>query len=118
EGMGVTYVKLGQFLAMRFDVLPPEICVELDRLFEKAPELPPAVVRRQLEAEFGVRIETLFSEFEERPVAAASVSQVHRAVTTDGQRVAVKLQRPGIEDVLRSDLRVVGRVARMADRLR
>jgi ubiquinone biosynthesis protein len=118
DRMGVTYTKLGQFLAMRFDILPPEIGLALEGLFESAPEIPLPLVRRRLEQELGGPPEAVFARFEERPIAAASISQVHRAVTRDGETVAVKLQRPGIEEVLRSDLRLLLRTAAMADRLR
>jgi ubiquinone biosynthesis protein len=117
EGMGVTYTKLGQFLAMRFDILPPEVCRELDHLFERAPHLAPGLVRQLLEEELGVPREAAFASFDERPMAAASISQVHRAITRDGEPVAVKIQRPGIEAVFRSDVRLLLHLAALTDYL-
>lgn len=116
--MGVSYVKLGQYLALRMDILPPETCRQLDRLFEYSDPLPEAVVHRVLEEELGAGVERLFERFDGRPVGAASIAQVHAAVTWQGEPVAVKVQRPGIEAAFRADLRNLLRLARLADRLR
>jgi ubiquinone biosynthesis protein len=115
--MGLTYVKLGQFLAMRFDVVPPDVARELGRLFEDVAPLRTDVIHTLVEAELGAPIEELFACFRPSPVAAASVAQVHEAWTVDGRHVAVKVQRPGIERIFASDIRNLRRLARLADRL-
>src|SRR5262249_23115190 len=79
EYLGTTYLKLGQFMAMRFDILPMEVCLELRKLFENVPALPFFTIRQVVEAELGRSIEDLFSRFEAVPVAAASIAQVHEA---------------------------------------
>lgn len=118
EGMGISFVKLGQFLAMRFDIIPPEICRELDRLFEDAPVLTERVIRTRVAQELGRPVEAMFQSFEPRPLAAASIAQVHRAVTTDGMTVAVKIQRPGIQEMFGADMRILRRIAQLADLFR
>lgn len=117
QSLGVTYIKLGQFLAMRFDIIPEEVCRELARLFDEVPPMPSTTVRRILEQEFSRPVEQLFSQFEWSCVAAASVAQVHQAVTHDGRVVAVKVQRPRITELFAADMRFLGLLARMADKL-
>ncbi len=117
ERLGVSFMKLGQFLAMRFDVLPPEMCRELDQLFERTAPLPLARVRREIERELGQPIEALFSELSEKPLGAASIAQVHRATTLDGRSVAIKVQRPGIERRFAADMWLLRQVATVLDAL-
>jgi ubiquinone biosynthesis protein len=116
--MGVTYIKLGQYLAIRYDLLPPEICRELANLLSEVPPLDFAIARQVVEIELGASLESRFSEFELRPVGAASIAQVHRATAIDGQVLAVKIQRPGIEALLYSDFRNLLRLAWISDKLR
>jgi len=118
EDMGMTYIKLGQFLAMRFDILPEEMCRQLARLFDSVPPLPPDVVRAVLKRELARPVESLFREFDWHCVAAASVAQVHKAVSRDGDVVAVKIQRPGIDVTFAADIRNFRRAARLGDRVR
>src|SRR5262249_5978878 len=103
------------FLAIRYDILPPEVCRELDNLFERVQPLPLGVARRIVEAETGTDLDQSFSYFEEQPLAAASVAQVHRAQTLAGDTVAVKLQRPGLAPIFNADIRNLTRIARLAD---
>jgi ubiquinone biosynthesis protein len=117
ERLGLTYVKLGQYLAMRFDVLPADVCRELGKLFDEVAPLPFAHLRPLIEAELGQPIERAFARFDETPLAAASVAQVHEAWTVAEERVAVKVQRPGIEKVFVADVRVLHRLVWFADRL-
>jgi ubiquinone biosynthesis protein len=117
EQLGLTYLKLGQYLAMRFDILPPEVCRELGNLFESVPPMPFALARGVIESELGRPLEELFAEFEAEPIAAASVGQVHSARTWSGEHVAVKVQRVGIEPILYADLRNLRRMTALVDAL-
>ncbi|HEX8967760.1 MAG TPA: AarF/UbiB family protein [Chloroflexota bacterium] len=118
EELGLTYVKLGQFLALRFDIVPPDVARELNQLFEQVPPFEFRGVRRVIERELGQPLEQLFIDFETQPVAAASVAQVHRARTLRGERVAVKVQRPGIQRLFAADMRIILRMTAIADALR
>lgn len=117
QRLGVTYIKLGQFLAMRFDLLPQEVCRELAHLFDSVPPMSTNDVEKTLEEELGKPIDELFSSFERECIAAASVAQVHKAVTRDGATVAVKVQRPKISKIFAADIRNFRRLARIADYL-
>lgn len=115
EDLGLTYLKAGQFLAMRHDIVPPALRRELDRLFEQAPPLPFATVVAVIERELGRPAGELFAELEPQPMAAASVAQVHRGRIADGRRVAVKVQRPGVRRLFAADLRNLRRLAKTLD---
>jgi ubiquinone biosynthesis protein len=115
EHLGLTYVKLGQYLAMRFDILPPEVCSELGRLFEGVEPMPPAVVSEMIKVGLGRPPEQIYASFSSAPTASASVGQVHEARTFDGMKVAVKVQRKGIERVLRADTSNLRAVTRLVD---
>jgi ubiquinone biosynthesis protein len=117
QRLGVTYIKLGQFLATRFDILPEEVCRELGRLFDEVPPMSERAVRQVVASSLGRTVEEAFARFDWTCVAAASIAQVHRAVTHDGRDVAVKVQRPGIQALFASDMRILSRLARLADRL-
>ncbi len=97
EELGPTFVKLGQAMSTRADLLPPDLIAELDKLQDKVPPFPFPVARAVVEAELGEQLENLFLEFDTEPFAAASIGQVHRAVLFDSTQVVVKVQRPGIE---------------------
>ena len=113
--LGPSYIKLGQFLATRPDVVGAKRAFELKALQDRLPPFPLAEARRMIEANLGAPVETLFREIGE-PVAAASIAQVHLAVTTEGQRVAVKVLRPGVEKRFAADLRSFFLAARMIER--
>ena len=102
--LGPVFVKLGQILSTRPDILPESYVARLAALQEHAPEIGFETVRRVVEEELGAPIETAFASFEQTPVAAASLAQVHNARLTDGTTVAVKVQRPGLEALFRRDL--------------
>jgi len=102
--LGPTFIKLGQILSMRKDLLPADWIAALERLQDRAPVLPYDVVRQAVEDGLGAPVAELFGTFEREPLATASIAQTHVATTPDGERVVVKVQRPGIEGVMRSDL--------------
>lgn len=109
---GLTFVKLGQVLSTRRDLLPAEFVTELSGLRDQVMPIPHAEVEALLRAEFAVAPEELFAEFDAEPLAAASVAQVHVARLRSGAEVVVKVQRPGIGRVVARDLDIVGRIAR------
>ena len=98
-------MKLGQFLSVQSGVLPDEALAELASLQREAPPMHPSLVRAQFKAAMGDTPDRIFRTFDETPFAAASLGQVHRATTHEGERVAVKIQYPGIEDAVKSDFR-------------
>ncbi len=107
EMLGPTYVKFGQFLSIRPDLIPPEFCNEFRKLQDKVPPFSYAHVKKELEKELKRDHTEVFSEFDETPVAAASVSQVHRARLRTGEEVAVKVQRPGIREEMEEDILIM-----------
>ncbi len=115
EALGPTYIKLGQLLSTRADILPPIYMDALEHLQDDLEQFPYAEVEEIVERELGARISKLFSEFEVEPIAAASLGQVHRARLRDGRRVAVKIQRPGIQQKILDDMEALGDVATFLD---
>ncbi|MGC2942428.1 MULTISPECIES: ABC1 kinase family protein [unclassified Brevibacterium] len=111
---GVTFIKLGQFIATRGDMIPHEFVEEFSTLQAGVKPVPFSEVKDQLESEWGKSVTEVFAEFDEIPFAGASVAQVHRAVTWEGQAVAVKVQRPKIRKQVRADCDIV---LTLADRL-
>ncbi|OYU34010.1 2-polyprenylphenol 6-hydroxylase [Novosphingobium sp. PASSN1] len=104
RAIGPAAIKLGQTLATRPDLVGPGPAANLLKLQDKLPPVDFALIRREIEASFEKPLEALFAEFEEEPVGAASVAQVHRAVTTDGRKVAVKVLRPGVREKFTADI--------------
>ena len=98
-------IKMSQFIATRADVLPDEWVATLGSLHDRVPPRPFEIIRTQVEREIGRPLGSIFSEFDPQPLAAASLAQVHAARTFDGRRCAVKVQYPGIEGIIRADLR-------------
>jgi ubiquinone biosynthesis protein len=115
EELGPTYIKLGQVLSTRPDLLPAEFVNELAKLQDEVPPFSFAEVKYALEAEFGKTAEELFEELEEQPLASASIGQVHKARLKDGEAVAVKFQRPGIQKVIEVDLEIMLHLATLAE---
>lgn len=105
--LGPTYVKLGQVLSVRPDIVPQDILEELQHLQDNVPPAAFDEVRESLERELGGTLDERFQSFDPTPIASASIAQVHRAVLHDGRVVAVKVQRPGIETNIRSDLHIL-----------
>jgi ubiquinone biosynthesis protein len=115
--LGPTYIKLGQLLSTRPDLVGVGLAEELKQLRDDVPADNPATIRRALEMELGQAAEELFGEFDDVPVASASIGQVHRARLKTGERVAVKIQHAGIEKVVREDLDVLAGLALLAERI-
>ncbi len=111
--LGPTYVKFGQVLSVRPDIVPREILDELATLQNDVPPAPFADLRSRLESDLGAPLAELFCVFDEVPMASASIAQVHRAVLIDGTPVAVKVQRPGIEEKIASDLHILYTLAHL-----
>jgi ubiquinone biosynthesis protein len=115
QDLGPTFVKLGQILATRIDLFPPEWIAELEKLQDRAPASPYPEVRAQLSDDLGGPPETVFAAFDAQPIAAGSIAQVHRGRLADGTDVAVKVRRPGIVPVVEADLRLLARLAEMLE---
>lgn len=115
---GPSFIKLGQALSTRSDILGDDICDDLSMLQDDLPPFPTEQARAAIEEELGASIEDLFESFDDTPIAAASIAQVHFAITRDGREVAVKVLRPGIEDAFERDLELFRWLARMAVRTR
>ena len=119
EDLGPSFIKLGQIASTRPDVLPADLIQELKKLLDSVPPVPFASIKEQIERSLGVELAELFPHFEEKPLAAASIAQVHRATlaTEDGPReVVVKVQRPGIAETIASDLDLLHAFAALIER--
>lgn len=116
EELGPTFVKLGQLLSTRADLLPPDVVAGLVKLQDRVPPFPFDEVRRQVEQELGAPLEKLFAWFDPHPLAAASIGQVHVACLFSGEEVVVKVQRPNLEELVETDLEILFEVARLAER--
>jgi len=116
ERLGPTFIKLGQLLSSRADLLPPRYLKALSRLQDRVKPFSYEEVERTIESELGTRINKVFPIFEHEPLAAASLGQVHRATLHDGRPVAVKVQRPGIARQIEEDFAALEELARFLDR--
>jgi ubiquinone biosynthesis protein len=114
DELGPTFVKFGQLLSTRPDVLPPDIIAELRGLQDDVRPFPFDDVEKVIQEDLGLSIDQLFVEFEDRPIAAASIGQVHRATLPNGKRVAVKVQRPGAPRQIEADVALLYQAARIA----
>ena len=113
--LGPTFVKLGQVLSVRPDILPQEIMAEFESLQDRVPPMPVEDVHWVIEHEMDRPVDQLFREIDPTPLGSASIAQVHRAVLFDGREVAVKLQRRGIERTIRSDISILYALANLAE---
>ena len=111
EKMGPAFVKLGQLMSTRSDMFPPEVLESLSRLQDELEPMAYEIVERIVQDELGVRMSKAFSEFDPKPIAAASLGQVHKALLRDGRLVAVKVQREGIRESVRKDLEALDQIA-------
>ncbi|MGZ4414963.1 MAG: ABC1 kinase family protein [Gaiellaceae bacterium] len=114
DELGPTFVKFGQLLSTRPDVLPPDIINELRGLQDDVRPFPIADVEKVIEEDLGLTIGQLFTEFDEKPIAAASIGQVHRATLPNGKQVAVKVQRPGAPRQIEADVALLYQAAKIA----
>jgi len=115
EELGPTFIKLGQILATRVDLLPPEWIAEFGKLQDAAPAIPFDELRTQLTEDLGEAPEVVFAELDTTPMAAASLAQVHRARLADGSEVILKVRRPGIKQIVEADLRLLTRLAEIVE---
>ncbi|MCI3927006.1 AarF/ABC1/UbiB kinase family protein [Paenibacillus sp. TRM 82003] len=115
EELGPTFVKIGQLASTRQDLLPPDMLRELEKLQDRVAPFPFEDVQAILKRELGGGAEHLFREFRETPLAAASIGQVHYAVLKSGERVAVKVQRPGMKQTIETDLEILQDLAVLAE---
>lgn len=116
EELGPTFIKLGQLLSTRPDILPVEVITELDKLQDHVPPVAADLIKGEIQRELGYPVEELFRSFDEEPLAAASISQVHRGCLKNGQQIVCKVRRPGIDDVIQTDLDIMLGLAHLIER--
>ena len=116
EELGPTFIKMGQMLSTRADIVPPDIFKELQKLQDQVPPVPANEIIEEIESELGSSMEAIFSDFDETPTASASIGQVHKAQLQTGEKVAVKVQRPRIRRTIEEDIDILRTLARLAER--
>ncbi len=116
EELGPTFIKFGQILSTRHDLIPEEYIRELSKLQDSVPAFEYSEVKASVEKEFGQIIEEIFLSFDPEPIAAASIGQVHHAVLSGGEEVAVKVMRPGIERIIEIDLFILMSLAKFVEK--
>ncbi len=116
EKLGPTFIKFGQLLSVRPDLIPKEYSKELEKLQDSVPPFSYGEVKSIIEKDFGKSIEHLFLHFENKPVASASISQVHKATLKTGEKVAVKVQRPNIKHLMETDIEIMFYFAKLLDK--
>ncbi len=112
ERLGPTFVKLGQLLSLRADLVPREFTEELSKLQDEVPSFSYAKAKKIVEGELGKPINTVFKSFDKKPYASASIAQVHKAVLKNGKKVAVKVQRPNVSEIINEDLDILFFIAK------
>ena len=115
EDLGPTYVKIGQIMSSRVDLLPPPYCKELEKLRESVKPLDPAVAKAVIEQEAGKKIDEIYAEFRDEPLGSASIGQAHYGVLKDGTRVVTKVQRPLIAEMMRKDFVLLKKLSKTLD---
>lgn len=115
EELGPTFIKLGQILSTRPDLLPADYIEELSKLLDAAPPVPANEIMAEIQRELDALPQDLFAHFETEPIASASIGQAHRAILKNGEAVIVKIQRPGVERVIEADLDLLMRQARFLE---
>lgn len=116
EDLGPIFVKFGQTLSTRRDLLPPDFAAELARLQDKVPPFSGALARELIEKSLGQPLDTVFARLDEQPLASASIAQVHAATLLNGDEVVVKVLRPGIDRIIRNDIDLLYLLAGLAQR--
>tara|TARA_R110002095_G_scaffold35763_3_gene33599 strand:+ start:16797 stop:18494 length:1698 start_codon:yes stop_codon:yes gene_type:complete len=116
ESLGVTFIKFGQVVSTRPDLVPRDVIRELSKLQEHVPSFPSSIAIAIIERELGDSIDTLFAEFDQKPLAAGSLAQVHRARLHDGTQLVIKVKRPDIDRVIEQDLSLMYELATMIER--
>ncbi len=111
EELGPTFIKFGQILSNRPDLIPLELTFELEKLLDNVPPMPNECAKEIVETELKDTVENLFAWFEPKPFASASMAQVHKVILHDGKRIALKIQRPGIKDIILEDIKVMYSIA-------
>ncbi len=111
EELGPSFIKFGQILSTRGDLIPPDLVEELKKLQDEVRPFPEEEAMELIENELGRPIEEIFSEFSSTPIASASIAQVYKATTTEGEQLALKLQRPGIRRIIDTDLEIMSQLA-------
>jgi ubiquinone biosynthesis protein len=114
---GPTFVKLAQLLSTRLDLLPAELCKAFSRLYDDVPAIPSKTAERLITARMGAPLKTIFSSLDLKAVASGSIACVYRATLIDGTEVAIKLRRPGVQEIIAADLRLIALGTAMAARL-
>lgn len=116
EELGPTFIKFGQILSTRPDIIPTDVMIEFEKLQDNVPPFLFSNAKRTIEREFGENIEDVFLSIDEEPIASASIGQVHKAVLQDGETVAVKIQRPSIQKTIEVDLEIMLHIATLMER--
>ena len=115
EQLGPTFIKFGQILSIRPDLIPKSYIQELEKLQDRVPKFSYTIVKKQIKKELGKSIEEIFSSFEKKPIASASISQVHKAVLKNGKKVAVKIQRPDVRKIMETDIEIMFYIAKLLE---
>lgn len=113
EDLGPTFIKIGQIMSSRTDILPKEYCEQLEMLREDVKPLPIETIREEIENELGKKIEEVFSSIDEKPLGSASIGQVHSATLLDGRKVVIKVQRPFVAEIMMKDFALLNNAATM-----
>ncbi len=116
ERLGPTFIKLGQLLSIRPDLMPKSYIAELEKLQEKAPSFPTEQAKRIIEQSLGKKINEIFKSFDDEPLASASIAQVHKGILKNGNVVAIKVKRPDIKEIMDRDIEIMLFIARLLDR--
>lgn len=116
EELGTTFIKFGQILSLRRDILTEDFITELQKLQDNVPPFSIEQAREEILSQFGKPVEKLFASFDDKPLAAASIGQVHRAMLFNGKDVVVKIQRPGIKETIETDLSILTNLAKLIER--